>query len=127
MLSGCNSGAFGTIAGRKVPAIITIEAKEGTMDYLPQEISRIANAAGHTRVEGFETLGGKFFVRCACGYRSTNRRTVRLAIEAGIHHLNKVAREFVASGVSVAQVERSRLNRRAGQSQDSLSQLQSSA
>ena len=94
------------------------------MDYLPQEISRIANATGHTSVEGFETSGGKFYVRCSCGYRSTNKRTVALAIGSGVHHIKKVAREFFASGVSLAQVERSWLNRIAGQSKDSPSQHQ---
>ena len=46
----------------------------------------------HGNVAPHETPGGKWFVTCDCGYRSTNRTSYALAVDAGVHHLHKVAK-----------------------------------
>jgi hypothetical protein len=41
---------------------------------------------------------GRFVIVCSCGYRSTNRRTKRLAVEAGMIHLRRVRDQLLANG-----------------------------
>jgi hypothetical protein len=65
------------------------------------EMFDAARAAGHDAPALHETARGLFYVTCSCGYRSTNRRTVRLALEAGVHHAIKEGKNAVASGVSL--------------------------
>ncbi len=66
-----------------------------------QQMFELAHALGHTDPAVFETPGGRFFATCSCGYQSTTRTSLRLAIEAGIHHALKEAKRAIASGVSV--------------------------
>lgn len=40
----------------------------------------------------------KWRFHCSCGYVSTFRATKKDAVEAGIHHMRKVAREIRANG-----------------------------
>lgn len=58
------------------------------------------DAAGH-KVEIVPTRRG-YRARCTCSYISATRRTLPFAVEAGVHHLQKVIREMRASGVSPA-------------------------
>jgi hypothetical protein len=63
----------------------------------------IAEALGHSGfVLGKNARGDRFWVECACGYRSTGRTNVALAIQAGQHHLRKAVAEFKTSGVPLS-------------------------
>lgn len=60
------------------------------------ELFELAHELGHTDPALFETPGRRWFVTCSCGYRSTTRTSDVLALEAGVHHVLKAAREYLA-------------------------------
>lgn len=65
------------------------------------QLFALAHELGHTNPAVWETNGGRFFVTCSCGYQSTTRTSEVLALQAGIHHVLKVAKQALASGVSL--------------------------
>lgn len=72
-----------------------------------QELFELAHKLGHRDPAVFSTeSGAKFFATCSCGWKSTNRRTLELALEAGINHALGRAQEFErhahSSGVAFA-------------------------
>lgn len=57
-------------------------------------------AAGHFRAAVIRQENGRFRVECECGYKSTTRTTMELAIETIEHHRRKVLAEIRRNGVS---------------------------
>lgn len=62
------------------------------------DLGVIGAALGHERPALFETAGGRFYMTCSCGYRTTNRRTVADAVGAAVHHVEKAVREYRKNG-----------------------------
>jgi hypothetical protein len=60
-----------------------------------QEAFELAHALGHTDPALFETPGGRWYVTCSCGYKSTTRNTEVDALSAGVHHALTVAKNHV--------------------------------
>jgi hypothetical protein len=60
-----------------------------------QELFEIAHRLGHRDPAVYETPGGKFFATCSCGWKSTNRLRLELALEAGVHHALSTAQRAV--------------------------------
>lgn len=58
----------------------------------------IAAALGHTHPAMYETPGGRWLMTCGCGYRTTTRRTIEDAAQAGVHHVEKAIREWRRNG-----------------------------
>ena len=77
-----------------------------TLHYSLQDRVAIASALGHASPQVVERREGHWNFVCACGYRSTRRRTSALAQQAGIHHLRVVADAAVAraNGRSPAEI-----------------------
>jgi hypothetical protein len=66
------------------------------------EAAKIAEALGHLPVEVVANArGDRFAFVCSCGYRSTGRTRVALAIEAGVHHMRKVAENAAKNGADI--------------------------
>lgn len=61
-----------------------------------ENVAYLALTLGHALV--VQPRRGSFVAVCSCGYSSTKRRTVRLAIEAAIHHQEVMIRAFMATG-----------------------------
>jgi hypothetical protein len=61
------------------------------------ELFELAHSLGHTDPAVFETRGGRFFCTCSCGYESTTRTSFVLALQAGVHHALKSAKEHLAN------------------------------
>jgi hypothetical protein len=57
----------------------------------------VAALIGHTPVTVVRR-GPGFIAECGCGYTSTKRRTVPLAADAAVHHLETAIKAFQASG-----------------------------
>lgn len=71
-----------------------------------QEAAAICTALNH-KPAGLETLRpNKHRFHCGCGYVSTNRQTRQLAVQAGIHHMRKVALEAQKNGFQLPRSER---------------------
>ena len=66
------------------------------------DAAKIAEALGHLP-KGAESdiRGERWRFICSCGYVSTYRMRVRGAIDAGIHHMRKVAQEGARNGVDI--------------------------
>lgn len=66
------------------------------------DAAKIAEALGHLP-EGAESdiSGQRWRFICSCGYVSAYRMRVAGAIEAGIHHMRKVAQEGAKNGVEI--------------------------
>jgi len=65
-----------------------------------REAARLLSAVGHKPGGVYSKTPEKHRYECSCGYVSTYRRTANQAIEAGILHMRKAARELRANGVS---------------------------
>lgn len=61
----------------------------------------ILRARGHNPLGVVSSAPEKHRFECSCGYRSVQRRTFQLALEAGIHHMRKEARLAVANGAQI--------------------------
>jgi hypothetical protein len=67
-----------------------------------EEAAVIAEALGHLPKGAESDLRGeRWRFECSCGYKSTYRMRVKGAIEAGIHHMRKVAQEGARNGVNI--------------------------
>jgi hypothetical protein len=66
------------------------------------DAAKIAEALGHLPVEVISNARqDRFAFVCSCGYRSTGRTRVALAIEAGVHHMRKVAENAAKNGAEM--------------------------
>lgn len=63
-----------------------------------EDWAEIAAALGHTNPALYETPGGRFFITCDCGWKSTTRRTVEDALGAGVHHAKLDVKKFRSNG-----------------------------
>lgn len=63
-----------------------------------RELFALAYAAGHRDPALFTTPGGRFFVTCSCGWKSTTRRTEVDALSAGVHHAVVIGKELAVNG-----------------------------
>ena len=61
-----------------------------------ETVAFLASVIGHKLT--VSPRPGAFGVTCSCGYSSTKRRTLHLAVETAIHHQEVVIRSFRASG-----------------------------
>lgn len=59
------------------------------------ELFELARVLGHENPRLIEK-GGRFFVTCSCGYKSTMRRTEVDALGAGVHHALGAARDALS-------------------------------
>lgn len=66
-----------------------------------KQAAAICGSLGHQPEGILSKTEHKHVFICGCGYLSTNRRNVRLAVEAGIHHMRKVASDAVANGFKI--------------------------
>ena len=62
------------------------------------DLGAVAAALGHSNPALYETEGGRFFMTCDCGWQSTTRRTMKDAVDAGVHHAEKAVREWRRNG-----------------------------
>lgn len=69
-----------------------------------KEAAAICESIGHHPAGILSLTPEKHRFECSCGYVSVNRRTFRLAIEAGIAHMRKEARLAVANGAEIPAV-----------------------
>lgn len=79
-----------------IPAIPGISAYSRGMSIARETVAFLAASIGHTLTISPRRVA--FGVTCSCGYSSTKRRTLPLALEAAIHHQEVVIREFRATG-----------------------------
>lgn len=63
-------------------------------------------ALGHWDIGVVRKESGGFYVLCDCGYRSTHRNTMKLAVEAAIHHRSTMLSDARKNGVSLPAVAR---------------------
>lgn len=67
----------------------------------------IAEALGHV---GFmltkNSRGDRYLIECGCGYKSTGRTSMALAIEAGTHHLRTEVAKFRRTGLPITAIRR---------------------
>lgn len=71
------------------------------------EDGEIAEALGHVGFAlGKNARGDRFHIECGCGYKSTGRTSVRLAIEAGNHHLRTEVAKFRRTGLPISSIRR---------------------
>lgn len=63
-----------------------------------RELFDLAHAAGHTDPALFQTPGGRFYVTCSCGWKSTTRRTETDALGAGVHHAMLIGKSVAQNG-----------------------------
>lgn len=70
------------------------------MELTDVEASRLLTAVGHKPGGVLSKTPEKHRYECSCGYVSTFRRTFDQAVEAGILHMRKAAKELRANGVS---------------------------
>ncbi len=67
----------------------------------------IAEALGHVGFSvGKNARGDRFHIECGCGYKSTGRTSLRLAIEAGNHHLRTEIASFRRTGLPITAIRR---------------------
>ena|SRR5690554_3639894 len=59
-------------------------------------------AAGHFQAAVIRQDNGRFRVECECGYKSTTRTSMEMAIETIEHHRRKVLAEFRRNGASLS-------------------------
>jgi hypothetical protein len=67
---------------------------------MKEDLGALAAALGHTNPALYETPGGRFFMVCGCGWKSTTRRTMTDAVGAGVHHAKLAIKEYQRNGVS---------------------------
>lgn len=70
------------------------------MSMTDREAIRLLESVGHKPGGVFSKTPEKHRYECSCGYVSVYRRTFGQAVDAGIHHMRKSARELRANGVS---------------------------
>lgn len=71
------------------------------------EDSDIAEALGHVGFMLTKTArGDRYLIECGCGYKSTGRTSVALAIEAGTHHLKTEVAKFRKTGLPITAIRR---------------------
>lgn len=66
-----------------------------------REAAALCHALGHDPAGTYSKTPEKHRFECTCGYVSVYRRTLSLAVEAGIHHMRTVARHAAANGANI--------------------------
>ena len=62
------------------------------------DFGAVTAALGHTNPALYETDGGRFYMTCDCGWKSTTRRTLEDAVGAGVHHARLAYKEWQRNG-----------------------------
>lgn len=93
---------FGAITGQLVHA-----CHRTSREVVKVEDADIAEALGHVGFSlGKTARGDRYLIECGCGYKSTGRQTVRLAIDAGNHHLKTEIAKFRKTGLPITAIRR---------------------